>query len=137
MLFSSIRLCICLHVLSCVFCMCPQKSKQDIDKPKAHPLEDILVHVDMFCSDFFFLYFILLSEYLFRPCMRLLPVSYPQKSKQDIDKPKVQSLEDILKELDEPEDMNEDLETERLMEALLAGEMVSASYPMPAPVPGT
>ncbi|CAM9743310.1 unnamed protein product, partial [Laminaria digitata] len=48
-----------------------------------------------------------------------------EKSKQDIDKPKMQSLEDILKELDEPEESEEDLEAERLMEALLAGEMVS------------
>lgn len=50
----------------------------------------------------------------------------PQQSKQDIDKPKVQSLEDILKELDEEEVADEELELERRMEELLAGEMVGS-----------
>lgn len=49
---------------------------------------------------------------------------YAQKSKQDIDKPKVQSLEDILKELDEEETSDEELELERRMEELLMGELV-------------
>lgn len=49
-----------------------------------------------------------------------------QKSKQDIDKPKVQSLEDILKELDEDEMSDEEQEAERRMEELLAGELVRA-----------
>ena len=41
----------------------------------------------------------------------------------------MQSLEDILKALDEPEEISEeDLDAERLMEALLAGEMVNATY---------
>lgn len=62
------------------------------------------------------------------PVSLVLPVFwYGQKSKEDIDKPKMQSLEDILKALDEPEEISEeDLDAERLMEALLAGEMVSA-----------
>lgn len=48
-----------------------------------------------------------------------------QKSKQDIDKPKVQSLEDILKELDEEDELSdEEKEAERRMEELLAGELV-------------
>lgn len=52
-----------------------------------------------------------------------------QQSKQDIDKPKVQSLEDILKELDEEDEFSdEDLEIERRLEELLAGEMVSCFF---------
>lgn len=52
-----------------------------------------------------------------------------QQSKQDIDKPKVQSLEDILKELDEEDEFSdEDLEIERRLEELLAGEMVSCYF---------
>ncbi|CAM9550840.1 unnamed protein product [Ectocarpus sp. 8 AP-2014] len=47
-----------------------------------------------------------------------------EKSKQDIDKPKVQSLEDILKELDEEDELSdEEQEAERRMEELLAGEL--------------
>ncbi|CAM9862042.1 unnamed protein product [Ascophyllum nodosum] len=47
-----------------------------------------------------------------------------QQSKQDIDKPKVQSLEDILKELDQVnEDAEEEAEIERRLEELLAEEM--------------
>eukprot|EP00904_Undaria_pinnatifida_P000457 jgi/Undpi1/10411/HiC_scaffold_29.g12861.m1 len=46
-----------------------------------------------------------------------------EKSKQDIDKPKMQSLEDILKELDEADISEEEMEAERRMEELLAGEM--------------
>lgn len=50
---------------------------------------------------------------------------FQQKSKQDIDKPKVQSLEDILKSLDEEEVDEDEQEAERRMEELLAGELVS------------
>lgn len=51
-----------------------------------------------------------------------------QKSKQDIDKPKVQSLEDILKELDEEDEpSDEEQEAERRMEELLAGELVGGT----------
>lgn len=51
-----------------------------------------------------------------------------QKSKQDIDKPKVQSLEDILKELDQEDELSdEEQEAERRMEELLAGELVRAT----------
>lgn len=54
-------------------------------------------------------------------------ICFSQQSKEDIDKPKVQSLADILKELDAEEEeaqSDEDLELERRMEELLAGEMV-------------
>ena len=52
-------------------------------------------------------------------------ISPKQKSKQDIDKPKVQSLEDILKELDEEDEDEDEQEAERRMEELLAGELAS------------
>lgn len=62
-------------------------------------------------------------------------VSFLQQSREDIDKPKMQSLEDILKELDAEEvkvdddvEGDEELELERRMEALLAGEMVSCIH---------
>lgn len=58
-----------------------------------------------------------------------------QQSKEDIDKPKMQSLEDILKELDAEEagdavdvESDEELELERRMEEILAGEIVSCAY---------
>lgn len=56
-----------------------------------------------------------------------------QQSKENIDKPKVQRLEDILKELDaenvEDTEGDEDLELERRMEELLAEEIVGRRFP--------
>lgn len=77
------------------------------------------IHYSFFRSSFsVFLYFGWISF--------ILSLHFQQKSKQDIDKPKVQSLEDILKSLDEEEEMDEDeQEAERRMEELLAGELVS------------